>query len=279
LSQRFVELVGMRWVTRRLLAFSDHQIRPMLGDQSTDTISAALKERLSLIEENLQAVRLQYPTFAQWLEQNYLGKLARVLERSRYQQMLQDSVINQEVYADLATQLQGRWAFLDQQPPLDVELAPIDLAHRVPLLANLSDQALNPILKCLKTRLVLPNELIQGPQKPNKSLFFVTSGAVSVLLPDATHVELGSGEFFGELFLLRQDAPEFEVRSLGYTKLLELSSRDFQAVLKREPSIRVGIERVAAERVRALEVWRSNQSVSGTQNTVEANQDEGSDKR
>jgi len=270
LSQRFVELVGMRWVTRRLISFSDRQIRPMLGDQSTDTISAALKERLSLIEENLQAVRLQYPTFAQWLEQNYLGKLARVLERSRYQQMLQESVITQEVYADLANQLQARWAFLDQQPPLDVELTPLDLAHRVPLLANLSDQALHPILKCLKTRLVLPNELIQGPKTSKKSLYFVTSGAVSVLLPDATHVELGSGEFFGELFLLMQDAPEFEVRSLGYTKLLELSGRDFQGVLDREPSIKEGIEKVAAERFRALEVWRSQLKTSDNPNTGQA---------
>jgi len=262
LSQRFVELVGMRWVTRRLLTFADRQIRPMLGDHSTNRISTALQERLSLIEENLQAVRLQYPSFAQWLEQTYLGKLARVLERSRYQQMLRESVITQEVYADLVAQLEARWAFLDQQPPLDVELAPLDLAHRVPLLANLSDKALHPILKCLNTRVVLPNELIQGPKTPNKSLYFVASGAVSVLLPDATHVELGSGEFFGELFLLVPDAPEFEVRSMGYTKLLELSGRDFQAVLKREPSIRAGIEKVAAERVRALEVWRSQLNVS-----------------
>lgn len=257
LSQRFVELVGHRWVTLRLLAFSDSHVRPMIGSHATDLIREAMQQRLALIEENLQAVRLQYPSFAAWLEETYLGKLARALERARYREMLSNSVISAEVYDDLVNQMERRWAFLDRHPPLDVELSALDLVHRVPLLAELSDQALKPVLKSLKPKLALPAELIQGPKRPTKSLYFVASGAVSLLLPDATHIELGSGEFFGELFLLKQDAPEFEVRSLGYTKLLELSRRDFEAILAREPSIRAGVEKVAAERLRALAVWRS----------------------
>jgi CPA1 family monovalent cation:H+ antiporter len=257
LSQRFVELVGIRWVTRRLLTFSDKQIRAMIGDSATQAIRSALKERLGLVEENLQAMRLQYPRFAEWTEENYLGKLARALERGRYRQMLSDSIITGEVYDALIEQLEQRWHLLEQQAPLDMELSPNELIHRVPLLSALPDQAARLILKSLKTRLVLPNELIQGQQKPNRSLYFVASGAVSVLLPDATHIELGSGEFFGELYLLKQDTSVFEVRSLGYTKLLELSAREFKSLLTKNDDIRQAIEGVAAERLRALEVWRS----------------------
>ncbi|UOD50600.1 cation:proton antiporter [Orrella daihaiensis] len=257
LGQRFVELVGWRWVTRRLIAFANSQIRPMLGDSAADTIQAALRDRLSRVEENMQALRLQYPNFAEWLEQSYLGRLARTLERSRYRKMLEESIINPEVYDDLLEQLEDRWSFLDQVPPIDVELAPEELAHRVPLLADLPEQTLRKLTRKLKTRLTLPNQLIQGPNKPNPSLYFVASGAVSVLLPDATHIELGSGEFFGELYLLNQDATEFEVRSLGYTKLLELTAKDFKSMLANDDGLREAIEAVAKQRLRAIEVGRA----------------------
>jgi monovalent cation:H+ antiporter, CPA1 family len=258
LSQRFVELVGIRWATRRLLVFADQKTRPMIGDAATESITQCLRMRLQLVDENMQAMRLQYPAFAQWLEENYLGKLARTLERSRYRQMLSDSLISGEVYDALMAQLDDRWYFLDQQAPLDIELASVDLVHKVPLLSALSDQALRPLVKSLRTRLAMPNELIQGPSKPNPSLYFVASGAVSVLLPDATHIELGSGEFFGELYLLKPDAPEFEVRSLGYTKLLELSAKDFKNLVASDSQLREAIEKVAKERLRALEVGRSS---------------------
>lgn len=257
LGQRFVELVGWRWVTRRLIAFANNQIRPMLGDSAADAIQAALRDRLARVEENMQALRLQYPNFAEWLEQSYLGRLARTLERSRYRKMLEESLINPEVYDDLLEQLEDRWAFLDREPPIDVELAPEELAHRVPLLADLPNETLRKLTRKLKSRLTLPNQLIQGPNKPNPSLYFVASGAVSVLLPDATHIELGSGEFFGELYLLNQDATEFEVRSLGYTKLLELTAKDFKVLLAKDEGLRTTIEAVAKQRLRALEVGRA----------------------
>jgi CPA1 family monovalent cation:H+ antiporter len=259
LGQRFVELVGWRWATRRLLGFADKQVRPMLGDVATDHIQAALRDRLARVEENMQALRLQYPMFAEWLEQSYLGRLARSLERSRYRKMLEESVISAEVYDSLLAQLDRRWKFLEDPPAIDVELSARALAHKVPLLAGLPEQTLNKLTSKLKTRLALPNQLIQGPSKPNPALYFVASGAVSMLLPDATHIELGSGEFFGELYLLDQQAVEFEVRSLGYTRLLELTARDFKTLLLKDEGLRQAIESVAAERRKALVVGRADQ--------------------
>jgi CPA1 family monovalent cation:H+ antiporter len=89
-------------------------------------------------------------------------------------------------------------------------------------------------------------------------LYIVASGAVKVRLPDGTHIELGSGEFFGELYIMaKEKLDEFEVRSLGYSKLLCLPIRDFEAMLSRDPALRESIELVAKQRMRALEVWRS----------------------
>ncbi|MGE8620779.1 MAG: cyclic nucleotide-binding domain-containing protein, partial [Achromobacter spanius] len=85
---------------------------------------------------------------------------------------------------------------------------------------------------------------------------FVASGAVAVHLPDNTLIELGSGEFFGELGLLGEQQITPEVTSLGYCKLLMLSSRDFHALLARDEHLRERIQVVAKQRLRAIEVWK-----------------------
>ena len=57
-------------------------------------------------------------------------------------------------------------------------------------------------------------------------MYFIASGAAVVLIPGKP-VELGSGEFFGELALLTGQPRNADVVSLGYCRLLELSSRRF----------------------------------------------------
>jgi CPA1 family monovalent cation:H+ antiporter len=76
------------------------------------------------------------------------------------------------------------------------------------------------------------------------------------LLPDDTHIELGSGEFFGELALLTDETIKFEVRSLGYTNLLELTHKDFKLLLSRDQKLRQVVDKVVDERIKALKVWR-----------------------
>lgn len=69
-------------------------------------------------------------------------------------------------------------------------------------------------------------------------------------------MELGSGEFFGELALLGDEHINADVRSLGYSKLLMLSARDLHAVLARDADLRERIDKVVKQRLRAIEVWR-----------------------
>ena len=89
-----------------------------------------------------------------------------------------------------------------------------------------------------------------------EEMCFVASGAVAVHLPDNTMIELGSGEVFGELGLLGEQQIAPDVTSLGYCKLLMLSSRDFHALLARDEHLRERIQVVAKQRLRAIEVWK-----------------------
>ena len=209
-----------------------------------------------MIEQALQALALQYPSYALWLQEAYLGRVARELERRRYREMLEQFLISGEVYADLIKQLEARWRHIDAHPSLDIELSKPDLIARVPLFEGLEPAVLHDIGKLLTPRLTLPDQRIMTQGKAHNEMYFVASGAVSVHLPDGTEAELGSGEFFGELALLGHGELVPQVTSLGYTKLLILSQRDFEALLDRDPQLRSRIESVAKQRLRAVEVWR-----------------------
>ncbi|KAK89981.1 cyclic nucleotide-binding domain protein [Bordetella holmesii CDC-H635-BH] len=160
------------------------------------------------------------------------------------------------MYADLMVQLKTRWEHIDHHPPLDIELSSAELIKRVPIFEGLSPDSLRAICKLLKPRLALPDQRILAHGHHGQEMCFVASGAVVVQLPDHTTVELGSGEFFGELALLGDEHINADVRSLGYSKLLMLSARDLHAVLARDPDLRERIDKVVKQRLRAIEVWR-----------------------
>lgn len=256
LGQRFANLMSKRSVAQRLIVFAREQVTPILGEEATQRIVLAHQRRLDLIENALQALNLQYPSYALWLQESYLGRAARELERIRYRDMLAQFLISGEVYTDLMAQLKSRWHHIDRHPPLDIELSAAQLIKRVPLFEGLSPDSLRAISKLLKPRLALPDQPVLTQGRHGEEMCFVASGAVAVHLPDGTMVELGSGEFFGELGLLDQAHLISDVTSLGYSKLLMLTSRDFHALLARDADLRERIELVARQRLRAIEVWK-----------------------
>ncbi|MGN6457959.1 MAG: cyclic nucleotide-binding domain-containing protein, partial [Achromobacter mucicolens] len=256
LGQRFANLMSKRSVAQRLIAFAREQITPLLGEEATQRIVSLHQRRLDLIENALQALNLQYPSYAQWLQESYLGRVARELERIRYRDMLEQFLISGEVYADLTEQLKSRWAHIEKHPPLDIEMSAAELIKRVPLFEGLSPDSLRAISKLLKPRLALPDQRVLTKGRHGEEMCFVASGAVAVHLPDNTMIELGSGEFFGELGLLGEVQLTPDVTSLGYSKLLMLSSRDFHALLDRDENLRERIQVVAKQRLRAIEVWK-----------------------
>jgi CPA1 family monovalent cation:H+ antiporter len=255
LALRFAALMCKRSVAQRVIGFANQQITPLLGEEATQRIAQAHQRRLEMIESALQALNLQYPSYALWLQESYLGRVARELERRRYRDMLDQFLISGEVYADLMTQLDTRWRYIDHHPPLDIELGATELIKRVPLFEGLSPVSLRAICKLLRPRLALPDQHLLVNRR-GEEMCFVASGAVAVHLPDNTTVELGSGEFFGELALLGEQPLTVDVTSLGYSRLLMLSARDFHALLAGDPSLREGIEKVARQRLRAIEVWK-----------------------
>ncbi|MER1966736.1 cation:proton antiporter [Castellaniella sp. GW247-6E4] len=260
LAQRFNNLMCKWAVARRLIRFAEADVQPLLGAEVTQIIVAAHRQRLERLETALQALTLQYPAYALWLQEVYLTRLARSMERLRYREMLAENLISGETYADLIDQAEQRWSYLDDRGMLDIALSAAALIERVPLFEGLDAATLAAIGRLLKPRLVLPDQEIPMKVGRMRAMYFVASGAVILDLPDGTTAELGSGQIFGEMALAEGVDFEARARSLGYSRLLLLQEKDFNTLLAGNPTLRDKIQAVVRQRMRAVEVWQQFQS-------------------
>lgn len=260
LAKRFSNLMSKRSIAQQLIRFTEKEIQPLLGPEATAAIIQAHRHRLVLLETSLQAMNLQYPVFAHWLQESYLGRMARALERLRYRDMLAQSLITGEMYSDLIKQIEHRWSHIEKRPALDIAMSASDLVQRLPMFQGASPAALAAISKVLKPRLAVPDQEIRMQVGRSRVMYFVASGAVTIHLPDNTAVELGTGEIFGEMALVTGTEFEARVTSLGYSRLLMLMEGDFDALREDDPVLREKIDTVVKQRMRALEVWQQFQS-------------------
>jgi CRP-like cAMP-binding protein len=82
-----------------------------------------------------------------------------------------------------------------------------------------------------------------------RGMFVVLDGSVVVERGDL-HIEMGRGEFFGELALLVPDSPRIaRVRALTDSRILALSRETFDLLLEREPSFARELLRTMAARL------------------------------
>jgi monovalent cation:H+ antiporter, CPA1 family len=224
------------------------RLTALLGEETAIEIRGLILERTRAIDEALTALRLQYPDFTRELQSRYLGRIARQMESDRYDEWKERAIVGGEVAEALEHDRDERWADLDKQGRLDVALSAAELVERVPLFAKLPTDKRASIARLLKPRMTLPGDPIVRRGQRGDAMYFIASGAAAVLIPGKP-VELGSGEFFGELALLTGQPRNADVVSLGYCRLLELSSGDFQDLLAGDADLKRAIEAVAEERL------------------------------
>jgi CPA1 family monovalent cation:H+ antiporter len=215
-------------------------------------MAAQLDLRFHAIERAISALKLQYPTYARQLEIQILARMAARLEEERYRRLRAESIINQEVYEDLQRKLRPRRRSVEVRPTLDLGLKREDLVSRVPMFAALDAKVRRSVARLLRPRLAVPDEVIVRKGERGDAMYFISSGAVEVRIPP-TSVQLGTGDFFGELALLVADRRNADVVALGYCQLLSLAARDLRRLFGTEPALRDQIHAVAQSRITAAE--------------------------
>jgi monovalent cation:H+ antiporter, CPA1 family len=250
LADRFEVQIAARFVLENLAAFNREQIGRLFGAGPSTEMARQVELRLSEINRAIAALKLQYPAYVRQLETQFLARTAARFEEERYRRLRAESIINQDVFEELERKLRRRQHIGETRTVLDLGLKRDELIGRVPMFAALDDNARRSVARLLRPRLAVPDEVIIRRGERGDAMYFISSGAVEVRIAPQP-VQLGSGEFFGELALLVADRRNADVVALGYCQLLSLAARDLDRLFGTEPALREQIRAVAQARIAA----------------------------
>ena len=252
ISIRFETLLIRRLALEELLRVIDSRLAALLGQRVAELLVEVIAARSAATIRALDALRLQYPEYAQALEQRFLRQSGFRLALSRFYDLYDEGLIGKEVFEDLEREHEAVRSLMDELPPLDLGLRAEDLLAQFDMFAGFGAAELRALARLFRPRLLVPGEMVIRKGDRGNAMFLISSGAVEVVLPNE-RVRLGSGEFFGEMALLSRRPRQADVVALGYCRVLVLSAADFRRFLRDYPRARGEIDRVAKERARANE--------------------------
>jgi voltage-gated potassium channel len=125
------------------------------------------------------------------------------------------------------------------------------MLSRVPLFQGFEPQVLAEIMNLLRAQLVPPGTIISARGEPAAGMYFIVSGDVEVELTNRA-LHFTSGDFFGELALLRNTMRSATIVSLSQCRLLTLSADDFAHLLRQHPALEKKMRHAARYTVKAF---------------------------
>ena len=125
------------------------------------------------------------------------------------------------------------------------------MLSRVPLFKEFEPQVLAEIMNLLRAQMVPPGTVVSASGEPAAAMYFIVSGEVEVELSNRA-LRFGSGDFFGELALLRKTMRHATIVSLSQCRLLTLSADDFAHILHAHPGLEKKVKHAAVGAVKAF---------------------------
>jgi CPA2 family monovalent cation:H+ antiporter-2 len=146
-----------------------------------------------------------------------------------------------------------------------------DTLAKFPMFLRCSPAGRSELASLFKPRSVVPGERVIRRGDAPEEMFFISSGAMEVALPDEK-VTLGPGDFFGEMGVLSGEARSADVTAVDFTDLLTLSREDFLRFVANHPELGAEVGAVADER--AAMNQRAERRPAGAQKAGDARQEE-----
>ncbi len=247
LADRFEFLLVYRILADELIDFNEKHIRPLLGERVSDILNDTLCIRQDETVQAIDALRLQYPDYADALEGQFLRKAGVRLEETSYDSARDQMLIGTELHRDLLQDVERTRKACHTRPKLDLGLKTRELVSAHPLFADLPRNQQKAIRRMMRPQFATPGELLIRKGDRGDAAYFIASGAVEVRT--ATHnVRLGRGDVFGEIALMTGGRRSADVFALGYCQLLSLKANDFNALLERHPDLREHVASLAINR-------------------------------
>lgn len=246
-ADRFEFLLAQRLVLKGLHEFIDTRIRRIHRRRVADLLHELVQLRIEAVEQALDALKLQYPGYAEELERKFIRRVSLRLERLEMDDLLAEGLIGPELHQTLTRALDAGIAREQVRPRLDLALRRADLTRQVPLFADFDTSTIRRLSRVIVTRHVSPGEIIQRRTDTPRSVFFIASGAVEVRTPKQTY-RLGRGDMFGQIALLTGRKFRGDIHALSPTTVLVLDEARFMRLLRSKRALRKQILKMAEAR-------------------------------
>lgn len=141
--------------------------------------------------------------------------------------------------------------------------AMLSALRKIPFLRQLDAADLKEIYKISRTREYGPGEPIFAKSTAADRMFIVLDGRVKIFTPSMgkkrkTFAYLRPGDFFGEMALLEGKPRSAAAEAVAYSKLLVITSADFNRLLAKRPQLTLYLLRTVSQRLR-----RANEEIEG----------------
>jgi CRP-like cAMP-binding protein len=124
-----------------------------------------------------------------------------------------------------------------------------DELRSLPPLAGMSPEGLERVAGCAAELDAEEGQVLALQDDPGSGMYVIREGTVAVELRSGT-IELGAGDFFGELALLVEDGARVaRVRATSPVRCISIPREDFLALVESEPSFALALLRELARRL------------------------------
>jgi CRP-like cAMP-binding protein len=125
----------------------------------------------------------------------------------------------------------------------------VEALRRVPLFSALGDDELMCVAQAVNEVEVPADQLLVQPGTAGTGMFFIAEGT-AVVETRRDEIELGPGQFFGELALMSEDATRTaRVRAKTELRCLALDRSSFRTLVAEHPEIAAALLEVALGRL------------------------------
>jgi monovalent cation:H+ antiporter, CPA1 family len=256
LADRFELLLFDGIVLSELECYLRDKLPALIGRDASMKLQGILQQRIEMTAAALDALRQQYPAYAQLLERRILNRIWLRREEKEYRALFEDGVVGPELYNALRHETALGRAKANERPRLDLGLETRALISKVPIFAALAGNAHNSLARLLRPRFAVPGERLIRDGDAANAMYFLSSGTVEVRVLN-TRFKLRAGDFFGEMGLVTGQRRQGDVYAISYCQLLMLKDSDLQRLLRANPELQERINAVTSERLREDELARN----------------------
>jgi len=125
----------------------------------------------------------------------------------------------------------------------------VEALRRVPLFSQLGDEELRRLAEAVNEVQVPAEQLLVQPGTAGTGMFFIAEGT-AVVETKRDEIELGPGQFFGELALISEDATRTaRVRAKTELSCLALDRAGFRKLVSEHPEVAASLLEIALGRL------------------------------